>query len=148
MGVREEIHWGHEDLEYAAKGLGKDGVGTGREHVFREMDANVSECFVNRAEDSDEDCINDTDLLIDLDIEVTADAAFLEPGIFQVDWNRYMVNRPSEHEVDARVRDLFTPNEIEQNMLTHEDVDLCLQSIGPESHPLLPSGKDPYAVIE
>lgn len=103
------------------------------------MDANVSECFVNQAEDSDENCINDTDLLIDLDIEVTADTAFLEPGIFPVDWNRYMVNRPSEHEVDARVRELLTPNEIEQNMLTQEDVDLCLRSIGPESHPLLPS---------
>lgn len=74
---------GHEDLEYAAKGLGKDGVGTGQEHVFREMDANISECFVNHAEDSDENCLNDTDLLIDLDIEVTADTAFLEPGIFQ-----------------------------------------------------------------
>jgi hypothetical protein len=125
-GGREEIHWGHEDLEYAAKGLGKDGVGTGQEHVFREMDANVSEYFVNQAEDSDEDCINETDLLIDLDIEATAETAFLEPGIFPIDWNRYMVNRPSEHEVDARVRELLTPNEIEQNMLTQEDVDLCL----------------------
>lgn len=58
-----------------------------------------------------------------------------------------MVNRPSEHEVDARVRELLTPNEIEQNILTQDNVDLCLQSIGPESHPLLPSGKDPFTVI-
>lgn len=82
-GGREGIHQGHKDIEYAVKGLGKDGVDTGQEHVFREMDANVSECFINQAEDSDEDCIYDTNLLIDLDNEATVDTAFLNLAFFQ-----------------------------------------------------------------
>jgi hypothetical protein len=145
---REEINEGDEDLEEGDRDRERDEIFAGQEQTLGGTDALLAEFLIDQAEDTDDEYDSDTELLVspstemlvDQDIEDTVDTAYVESADSPGHWTRYVCRELSDDEIDVRVAKLLTPDQIKENRLTQEDVDRCLRSIGPEIHPVLPSG--------